>query len=160
MVQEVLASLVLGHHDHSAQFKRLLDGLPSFEQRNLLYSVLKILPKVYLSASVEFEDDINWWHADEKMVAAAASLIILLMDDEELRKNQLITWLTSSSGAGVGDDIAIRRAAAAALSTDKTDIETILDKSLHQFGDQLYIRHTPTLQQEGMSYFLLIGVVN
>jgi telomere length regulation protein len=68
----------------------------------------------------------------------------------------LILWLTSSSGAGVGSSIAIRRAAIAALSVDRTDAEAILDKSLRQFGDQLYIKHTPTMQQEGILTILAV----
>jgi hypothetical protein len=35
------------------------------------------------------------------------------------------------------------------LSRDKSDIQAVLEKSLQQFGDQLYIKHTPTLQQDG-----------
>lgn len=72
-------------------------------------------------------------------------------------KEHLVSWLTSSSGAGLGDGIAIRRAVVVVLSREKTDIETVLDKSLQQFGDQLYIKHTPTIQQDGkinLSIFL------
>jgi len=62
----------------------------------------------------------------------------------------LLSWLTSSTGAGVGEGIAIRRAVVAALAEDKSDMETVLEKSLQQLGDQLYIKHTPTMQQEGI----------
>jgi telomere length regulation protein len=79
-------------------------------------------------------------------------LINLVLDNQESRKAQLISWLTASSGAGMGDSISIRRASIAALSADKNDMEDIFDKSLQQFGDQLYIRHTPIMQQEGMTY--------
>jgi telomere length regulation protein len=77
-------------------------------------------------------------------------LIKLVLGNEESRKSHLKTWLTSSSGAGVGDGIAIRRAVVAALAVDNSDIETVLDKSLRLFGDQLYIKHTSTMQQEGI----------
>ena len=75
------------------------------------------------------------------------------MAKNEARKSHIITWLTSSSGAGVGDGISIRRSVIVALAEDKNDIEMVLEKSLKQFGDQLYIKHTPTMQQEGI--FLL-----
>jgi telomere length regulation protein len=99
---------------------------------------------------VTSEDDARWWHSDARLVSAAAGLIDLILADEGSRKSHLIAWLTGASGAGTGDGIAIRRAAIAALAADKIDIETILNKSLQQFGDQLYIRHTPAMQQEGM----------
>jgi hypothetical protein len=134
-----------------------LSSLPTFEQRNFIHSLIKLVSRDYLSSIVTSEDDSCWWQADTSIISSAAGLIKLVLGTDESRKAQLIVWSTSSSGAGVGDGIAIRRAVVAALAVDKNDIETILDKSLRQFGDQLYIRHTPTMQQEGTllmsSYF-------
>jgi telomere length regulation protein len=107
------------------------------------------MSKEHLSAEITTEADSQWWKSDAGIVSAAAGLINLMLANEESRKSHLIAWLTSSSGAGIGDGIAIRRAAVAALAADKNDIESVLEKSLHQFGDQLYIRHTPAMQQEG-----------
>ncbi len=39
------------------------------------------------------------------------------------------------------------------LADDKEAITTVLEKSIGQFGDQLYIKHTPILQQEGRSIY-------
>lgn len=149
-------SLLLLHQDYSTQFKRLLSSLPTFEQRNFIYSLLKLVSRDYLSSIITSEDDSHWWQADEGFVSATASLINLVLDNEEPRKSHLMTWLTSSSGAGVGDGIAIRRAVIAALAADKKDVEALLEKSLRQFGDQLYIKHTPTLQQEGIILILTL----
>lgn len=132
------------------QFTKLLAKLPSFEQRNVLFSILKTISTEYLSSLTTTEDNPQWWRSDASVVSAAAALIKLVVDSEESRKNHLISWLTSSSGAGIGDGIAIRRAAVTSLATERADLETVLEKSLQQFGDQLYIRHTPTLQQEGL----------
>lgn len=71
-------------------------------------------------------------------------------NDVPHQKEHLISWLTGTSGAGLGDGIAIRRTVVVVLSKDKAAIETVLEKSLQNFGDQLYIKHTPTLQQEGI----------
>jgi telomere length regulation protein len=133
----------------------LLNGLPVFEQRNFVLGSLRVISNEYLSATVTSENDSRWWHADASLVSAAAELITLILANEESRKIQLVVWLTGSSGAGIGDGIAVRRAAIAAIAEGKADIETVLDKSLHQFGDQLYIRHTPTLQQEGTTLNIL-----
>jgi telomere length regulation protein len=127
----------------------LLGSLPGFEQRNFIYSFLKLLSREYLSSIVTSKDDSRWWQSDADIVSAASGLINLVAAQGESRKSHLLTWLTSSSGAGIGDGIAIRRAVLAALASDKNSMETIADKSLRQFGDQLYIRHAPTMQQEG-----------
>lgn len=58
-------------------------------------------------------------------------------------------WLTGSSEAGLGEGVGIRRAAVAVVSQDREDLVTVFEKSLSQFGDQLYIKHSPMLQQEG-----------
>jgi telomere length regulation protein len=37
----------------------------------------------------------------------------------------------------------------AVISQDRDDLVAVLEKSLSQFGDQLHIKHSPMLQQEG-----------
>lgn len=151
ILKEVLTSLLFQLQDFSVQFERLLSCLPNFEQRNLMYSLLKLVSRDYLSSIVTSEDDARWWQSDADITSAAAGLIALVLGNDESRKDHLMTWLTSSSGAGVGDGIAIRRSVLAAIATNKNDIEAIFDKSMKLLGDQLYIRHTPSLQQEGIS---------
>lgn len=142
---------MLDEPEYFSRFTSLLNVLPSFEYRDFLYTVLKIAPELYFSAPVTTSDDAQWWQSDAKVVSSVAALIIQIVGDEvPQHKEYLISWLTGSSGAGIGDSIAIRRAVVAVLSKDKTDIETVLDKILQQFGDQLYIKHTPTLQQDGI----------
>ncbi|PVH88550.1 hypothetical protein DL98DRAFT_566156 [Cadophora sp. DSE1049] len=157
IVKEILSSLLLQEKDYKSQFTKLVGSLPSFDQRNFLFSLLKTISRDYLSSLITTEADSQWWKSDASLVAAAASFISLVVAEDEARKSLLISWLTNSSGAGVGDGIAIRRAVLVALAEDKSDIETILDKSLGQFGDQLYIRHTPTLQQEVHAQVLLLA---
>ncbi|KAH9220457.1 telomere length regulation protein-domain-containing protein [Leptodontidium sp. 2 PMI_412] len=157
IIKEILSSLLLQEKECKPQFLKLIGSLPSFDQRNFLFSLLKIVSRDYLSSPQTTEADSRWWKSDASIIGAAASLISLVVADDEVRKNLLIYWLTNSSGAGVGDGIAIRRAVLVALAGNKSDIETILDKSLGQFGDQLYIRHTPTVQQEAHAQVLLLA---
>lgn len=150
-VNELLRSLLLQSQSDGARFTKLLSSLPTFEQRNLLYALLQIISKEHLSTAIITEADSSWWKSDAKVVSGAAGLIKSLVNNEEPRKAQLLSWLTSSTGAGVGEGIAIRRAVVTALAEGKSDMETVLEKSLQQLGDQLYIKHTPTMQQEGAS---------
>lgn len=149
IIQELLKALLLQGQNNETRFTKLISSLPTFEQRNVIYATLQIASREYLSTAITTEADAFWWKSNAKAVSGGAGLVKLLMANEESRKTQLLSWLTSSTGAGVGEGIAIRRAVVAALSEDKADIETILEKSLQQLGDQLYIKHTPTMQQEG-----------
>lgn len=114
-----------------------------------MYTFLNLLSHDNLSLDITSEDNEKWWQPNASIISAAAKLISILIVDNESRKDHLIAWLTNSSGAGIGEGVAIRRAAIVSLSKNKKDIETVLEKSLGQFGDTLYIRHAPTLQQEG-----------
>lgn len=149
IVKEIL-NFFLHQSQDLAKFTKLLNTMPSSDQRNFVKSVLKVASKDYLSSAITTEDNSEWWKSDTVTVSAAAALVNFLTVDENIRKGYLISWLTSSSGAGIGDGVAIRRAIVASLTREKRDIETVLDKALQQFGDKLYIKHTPTLQQEGM----------
>ncbi|KAF7917292.1 hypothetical protein EAE99_009303 [Botrytis elliptica] len=155
--KEILGSLLLQKEEDAAKFLKLYGYLPSFEQRNLLHTLLNLLSRDNLSLDITSEDDKKWWQANEVIVSAAAKLISMLIADNESRKDHLITWLTNSSGAGIGEGVAIRRAAIASLSKSKKDMESILERSLSQFGDNLYIRHAPTLQQEVHAQVLLLS---
>ena len=123
--------------------------MPNFDQKNFILASFTIIAKEYLSPIFTSEDDSQWWQADLDIISSSAALIRKIVGNEQSRTNQVISWMTSSSGAGVGEGIAIRRATIAALAKSKSDIEMILEKSLQQFGDQLYIRHTPAMQQDG-----------
>jgi telomere length regulation protein len=83
-------------------------------------------------------------------VSAAAGIIDALIKGNETLYNYLVTWCTSSSGAGLGDSVGIRRAILAVLAQNKDGITTVFEKSLSQFGDQLYIKHAAILQQNGI----------
>lgn len=96
--------------------------------------------------SLEFEEN-----EQSPVLSAVAGLLRNVTEGNQDCKNQLINWCTASAGAGLGDAIGIRRAVLSALSQDKDSMVTVLEKSLSQFGDQLYIKHTPILQQEGES---------
>lgn len=89
------------------------------------------------------------------VVSAAAGAIDVAVGNDETRRRHLVDWCTSASGAGLGDGVAIRRAVLAVLAQDKETITTVLEKSLSQFGDELYIRHTAILQQDGKSFHQL-----
>lgn len=144
MVKLLVMDLFLGPNSKSDSFKQLLAGLPPLDQRSVLFAVLKFLSAAHLNA-LDTDDAL----AHQSAISATISLIWSIVEENETLRNHLTTWLTSSSGAGLGDGVGIRRAVVGAVSLDRGAIMTVLEKSLSQFGDQLYIRHSPILQQEG-----------
>lgn len=87
--------------------------------------------------------------APDSKISGVAGIIDAVVGSNDEVKNQLVSWCTSPSGAGLGDLVGIRRAVLAALAKHKEVITTVLEKSLSQFGDELYIKHTAVLQQQG-----------
>lgn len=151
------------HHALETLIKIAIDGLllskgvsPSYfvnlafsqprSSKKILHLVLQHISQKHLGHL-----DLGDTSSDEK-VSAAANIIKQLTLDDETRKNILIGWCVSSSGAGLGDGIGIRRAVIAALSQDRDAITTVLEKSLAQFGDELYIKHAAILQQDGKTH--------
>ncbi|POR30874.1 DNA replication checkpoint protein tel2 [Tolypocladium paradoxum] len=90
-------------------------------------------------------------------VSAVAGIIDAAVSGDEIRGTHLVNWCTTSSGAGLGDGVGIRRAVVAVLAKDKETITAVLEKSLAQFGDRLYIKHAAMLQQEAHAQVLLLS---
>ncbi|KAF5541587.1 DNA replication checkpoint tel2 [Fusarium mexicanum] len=119
--------------------------------KKVFHILLQHLSQKYLNR-LSLEDT----HPDDKVSAVAGLLVEVALNDET-RRDVLINWCASSSGAGVGDGVGIRRAAIAALARDREAITTVLEKSIAQFGDELYIRHSAMLQQDAHTQILLLA---
>jgi telomere length regulation protein len=128
--------------DQLSTLAKLLDSLPHTDQRRILIFVLKLL-------SAQLPADMDGSTEDYPLIWAAAGVLQALVGTSQVRKDMIVAWLTDATGAGIGESCGIRRAAVAILAEDKEAITTVLEKSLNQFGDQLYTRHSPMLQQEG-----------
>lgn len=87
------------------------------------------------------------------LISAAAGVIDAVIKGNDALYNHLVSWCVSSSGAGLGDAVGIRRAVLAVIAQNKDGITTVFEKSLAQFGDQLYIKHAAILQQNGTTCF-------
>lgn len=130
---------ILEQHVHG-----LFDKLSHTEQRNVLLSLLKTIAELHLNRLGG-----NDTASERTIISAAAGVINKLVANNSKYMFHLVTWLTNATGAGVGDGIGIRRAVLAVLASDRDSITTVFEKSLNNFGDFLYIKHSPMLQQEG-----------
>lgn len=144
LIKQMIQDLLLGAGGRIRHFLRLFGNLSQLEQKRVLYAVLKHLADNFLN-KLETADTPE----ASAVVSGSAGVIEQLLGNDDSRRNHLVIWLTSATGAGVGDSVGIRRAALAAIAKNREVISTVLDKSLNLFGDELYIKHSPILQQEG-----------
>ncbi|KAK8049665.1 telomere length regulation protein [Apiospora phragmitis] len=152
MTKILFTGLVLHDEPQPTTFEKLLDLLSSADQRKVLLIVLKLLSSEYLS-SVNLDGAIK----DYPTIWAAASVLQSVIGASNVRKAQLVSWLTGATGAGLGETCGIRRAALAVLVDDKEAMFSVLESSLGLLGDQLYIKHSPMLQQEAHAQVLLLS---
>ncbi|KAI0125660.1 telomere length regulation protein [Xylariales sp. AK1849] len=147
---KILFTEVILRDNRPPVFAQLLDSLPQIDQRKVLMIVLKLL-----ASQLPYDADKST--EDYPLVWAASGVLVAVIGTSRTRRDHLVTWLTDASGAGIGDSCGIRRAAMTVLAGDKETITTVLEKSLSQFGEQLYIRHSPILQQEAHAQVLLLS---
>ncbi|KAI1128440.1 telomere length regulation protein [Nemania abortiva] len=152
LVQQLLYKLLLQDDVDKKIFSKLIDSYPLSEQRKVLFLILKLLSDLHL-ASI----DDNEATEDYPTIWASVSVLQLVVANGDAQRSNLVAWLTSASGAGVGEGCSIRRAAVAALADNKESITEVLERSLSLFGDKLYIKHTPVLQQEAHAQVLLLS---
>ncbi|CAK7267270.1 telomere binding protein [Sporothrix epigloea] len=131
--------------------RRLLENLPAHEQKKILSGVLKFAgERFFASTSTETAA------IDASTVSAVAGLIKSLAGGSLLFHEQLASWLLKDLAVGLAGGIGIRRAAVAVLSESPKRLSDILDKSMSEFGDQLFIKHAPLIQQEAKAQVILL----
>ncbi|KAH6854190.1 telomere length regulation protein-domain-containing protein [Chaetomium sp. MPI-CAGE-AT-0009] len=151
LIKQLISELALKPQADPKRFGLLVGGLPQTEQRKVLYSVLKILSTGHLDRLGRCETE-----ETKPPISAVAGALNGILDSVENGRRHLVEWLINSSGAGLGEGVGIRRAVMAVVSQERDDLVTALEKSLGQFGDQLYIKHSPMLQQEAHAQVLLL----
>ncbi|KAL8406335.1 hypothetical protein RB596_004981 [Gaeumannomyces avenae] len=153
MVQALVEALLVKESDDGkAAFDRIFRGLPVFEQKRLLYSLLRFTSRTYFDGAADLSSI-----SESSTVAAVAGLLDSVVLQVDSRVNMLVSWLTDSSGAAPGESVGIRRAVIAVVAQKQDGLTTVVEKSLEQFGDQLYVRHAPLLQQEAHTQVLLLS---
>ncbi|KAK7745734.1 telomere binding protein [Diatrype stigma] len=152
LAKQLFVDLLINDTANSNMFSQFFSHLPSLEQRKMLLVILKLLAETHLSSM-----DVSDTAEDYPVIWAAANALKRVIGDDEIRQSHLLGWLTGTPGAGIGEGCGIRRAAIAALADDREAITTVLEKSMNLFGDQLYIKHTPMLQQEAHAQVLLLS---
>ncbi|KAF9879743.1 telomere length regulation protein [Colletotrichum karsti] len=157
LMKQLIGDMLLSQEDNRNAFFKIFSQFSQLDQKRVIYAVLKHLSEAFLNKLDDSE-----LAKPNSTISAAAGIMEGMVSNDESRKTHLVSWLTSSTGAGLGDGIGIRRAVLAALAQDRECVNLVLEKSINQFGDQLYIKHSPMLQQQAHAQVLLLsaGYVN
>ncbi|GKT54774.1 telomere length regulation protein [Colletotrichum tofieldiae] len=147
LMKQLIGDMLLGPEECRNAFFKIFGQFSQLEQKRVIFAVLKYLSESFLNKL----DDVGVLKPNVT-ISAVAGVIEKIVSNDESRKTHLVSWLTSSTGAGLGDGVGIRRAVLAALAQDRECAALVFEKSLHQFGDQLYIKHSPIMQQQDQAH--------
>ncbi|KAI9887053.1 MAG: telomere binding protein [Watsoniomyces obsoletus] len=146
LVEQIGQSLLVGEASSWSQLQKLLRSISRHQQRQFLHSVLRLLSKRLPTKC----------NPASNQPSAAAALLAGIVEENNFLKDTLVEWLTGTSSGG-SLNVTVSIAAIAALSTDHERVQTILIKSLQNFGDKLYIKHVPMLLQEANTQVVLLS---
>ncbi|KAI9760076.1 MAG: hypothetical protein M4579_001909 [Chaenotheca gracillima] len=156
LVSEMLSGLVKDKPTAWERASNLRRTLKTFEQRTFFAAVLKNLGQ-YARHSQSINNNETWWQLDQREVGGAAAIISNLTADDESLKDYLVSWLTGFSDTGQSSTLFIPRAVFAVVQADEERLRTVLEKSMQQFGDNLFIKHKPMMHQEANAKTLLLA---
>ena len=117
IIEVLYSRLLLGESDRWPQLRALLNHLAAHERRVFLYSILRIMQEKFTLTSKP-PYDYGVIKGDSTISGGAALIAGILKDSADLTES-LVTWLTGSSGRGIGGDLSIWRAALTALSDNQ-----------------------------------------
>lgn len=129
----------------------LLKDMSALDQRKIIFSLLKHFAEAHLNKLDRCETK-----QSQDIIAGVVTILGDIVEIGEGQVAHLVSWLTSSSGAGLGDGVGIRRAVVAVVAQQRDALIDTLEKMIAQFGDALYIKHSPLLQQEAHTQALLL----
>lgn len=165
LVQAGFWDLLSGDTHSLQKFKALIARLSPHDQKTLLYSIIRILSKQHLPTEGPSQDSTR--EGRSEAIGGVAALIIAIVRDIPTLQDHLGEWLVGVSANAVGQAHTAHRAVIAALSSFPGEfldsalqflyrlndlpeqVTKALQKGMNLFGDKLYIKHNPTLHQEG-----------
>ena len=165
LVQAEFSDLLSGDNDSLQNSKTLISRLSIHDQKTLLYSLIRTLSKQQLPTEGSPRDSRH--EGQSKAIGGVAAVIKAIVGIVPTLQEHLGEWLGGISAIAVGQGHTTHRAVIAVSSTIPGEyldaglqylyqlidlpgqVNKELEKGMSLFGDKLYIKHTPTLHQEG-----------
>lgn len=141
------------NHDADASLIRLLLGrLLAHVKRRFLEVSLKWLSASFQSMDVPSTSNLT---QDDSKVNGIAALLWGFFHDNILRKHTT-AFLAEPATPGL-ISLSVRRACVVAIATAAShELAPLLEKTLAVFGDSLFVKHAPILQQDCLAQTLLL----
>lgn len=173
LVRAGFLDLLSGDNRSLQKYKALMAKLSAHEQKTLLYSIIRISSQHHLPMEGPSRD--SGREGQGKAIGGVAALIRAIVGNVPTLQDDLVEWLVGVSADAVGQVHNAHRAVIAALSSIPSvyldsvlqylqllnhlpeQVTKALQKGLTLFGDKLYIKHTPTLHQEGWVPGILVS---
>ncbi|KAK5092041.1 telomere binding protein [Exophiala xenobiotica] len=155
-VSKVYTSLLLGSVVLWSPLHRLIQGLPSHDQKVLFDCILNDLSRTYFKNSQHLPPSTTD-PTTARAIAGSAALIHGLTSHNEYLLECAVDWVSASSGPdcrGCG----IRRALLAVLAQSQGNLERILESTLTVFSNKRQIQHAATTQQEHIAQTILLVI--
>ena len=133
--------MLLTKKAQASGFRELISALSRPHQRLFLLSTLNFVSKRYLPPHFNVESDSN----RTSLVSACAALVLTFTSIESSNNAELLSsWIERCP------NISTDMYRAVIIALPSKDQEALLERTWTQFGDKLFIRHAPMLQQESM----------
>ncbi|KAJ4362832.1 telomere binding protein [Ascochyta clinopodiicola] len=141
-------------HDQVKSFADLIGRMKAFEQRKYFTAVIVCISKQFFQLEGNSREETPI--AASPVISGAAYLLNSFIKTNDVLKDYLVSSLTRSTIPSIDDSLAIRRSAVAALAQDEDKLQTLFESSIKTFGDSVYVKHTPVLQQEALAQTLAL----
>jgi len=110
--------------------------------------LLQYLSSTYLNYTIS-RDGARWWDADRSRVGAVAGVLSQLYNQDKL-----LDILVDVVQAGGIDTLPIQRACSISVSkVEGGQLNSMVNYLLAQWGDKLFVNHTPVMAQEGFQLY-------
>ncbi|THW80093.1 hypothetical protein D6D19_00705 [Aureobasidium pullulans] len=162
VVEEIHTLSTFASPDGLPLLQSLLQNLQVHEQRQVLDQTLKILSNrcLPLLSAPDFDEPLN---ESSTTIAATSATITGMVGNSDAMRAHLETWL-SDPVLNASESFSIRRAAVSAFvhSTKgsanmlEDPVQDLMEKIMKRFGDNLFVKHSPILQQEACAQILLL----
>lgn len=140
-----------GLQDHCARLCDLLGALQSHNKRQYLDISL-----TWLSTLPSAEQGTSEEETSKAVTAVTAVLHQIIKDQDTLQHHLLSTLNDATSNTSLSRTV--RRASIAVLaSLVPEDLESAVEKQLTSFGEPLFIKHAPIIQQESLAQTVLLA---
>lgn len=134
-------------------FVTVVSSLQTFSKRRYLDYTLRWLSSIEFPASGQDQIQSN----PTKEVAAITALLQPIVKDDVTLQQHITTVLADPALVSSLSFFTIRASIATLVAVAPDDLDEFIEKGLKTFGDQMFVRHSPVLQQEALAQTLLIA---